>query len=194
MTDRIFFLCAFLAAAVMVAIAVLPGFNTRPTGPVSGGNTDYRRIEVSGAQLNRFVAGGDADISLVRADGEAALRIEVAAATLADDPIRGPHFILDRDLETVFAGREVRITIRARAADQYGAEQMRVNYSVGSAIESGWEKFTITREFADSVFTWTPPERTPGTDAGYDYLGIRPVVPEKQRAILVQSVVFEPAL
>lgn len=194
MTDRIFFLTAFLAAALMVGIAVLPGLNAKPSGPVSGGNTDYRRIEVSGAQLNRFVAGGDADISLVRADGKAALRIEVAVNTLADDPIRGPHFILDRDMETVFAGREVRITIRARAADQYGAEQMRVNYSVGSAIESGWETFTVTREFADSVFVWTPPPRTAGTDPGYDYLGIRPVVPEKQRAILIQSVIFEPAL
>lgn len=192
MTDRIFFPSALLVAILMVALAVLPGMNAVPTGPVSGGNTDYRRIEVSGAQLNRFVAGGDVDISIERVDGQPALRIEVEAGTLADDPLRGPHFVLDRDLETVFAGREIQVTVRARAADRFGAEQMRVNYSVGAAIESGWQTFTVTREFTDQSFTWTPPPRAEGTDAGYDYLGIRPVVPEKQRAIYVQSVVFQP--
>ena len=192
MSDRLFFATAVLLAAFMVFLALLPGMNKLPTGPVSGGGTDYKRIEVSGNQLNRLVAGGDADISLERVSGQTVLRIEVTADTLGEDPIRGPHFVLDRDLENVFADRELRITVRARAADQFGAEALRINYSVGNTAESGWQEFTVTREFRDLTFSYILPPRNVGSEPGYDYLGIRPVVPAKQRAILIQSVVFEP--
>lgn len=192
MSDRIFFIAALALAVFMVVLGLVPGMNALPAGPVSGGGTDYQRIEVSGEQLNRMVAGGDSDIALEGSGRQANLRIEVTEGTLSDDPLRGPHFILDRDLENVFADRELRITVRAKAADRYGAEALRLNYALGNAAESGWEEFTVTREFQDIVFTYTLPAKNEGSEPGYDYLAIRPVVPEKQRAILIQSVVFEP--
>ena len=192
MSARIFFATAVLLAGFMVLLGLLPGMNAVPTGPVSGGGTDYQRIEVSGDQLNRMVAGGDSDISLERVDGKPVLLIEVTEGALGEDPLRGPHFVLDRDLETVFADRELRITVRARAADRYGASALRLNYAVGNAEQSGWEEFPLSPEFQDIVFTYILPPRNAGSEPGYDYLAIRPVVPEKQRAILVQSVVFEP--
>ena len=191
MTDRVFFPSALAAAVLLVAIALLPGLGALPTGPVSGGNTDYQRITVSGDQLNRFVAGGDADISLERIDGQTVLRVAVTHDVLSEAPLQGPHFVLDRDLETVFAGRELKVTIRVRAAEEYGAEEMRVNYVVSNDDESGWQILPVTRQFEDTSFTYTLPPRA-DDEARYDYLAIRPVVPEKQRALLISSVTFEP--
>ncbi|WP_139792374.1 hypothetical protein [Henriciella litoralis] len=192
MSDKIFFFGAFLVAILLVTLALLPGMNQMPTGPVSGGNTDYTRIEISGDQLNRMVAGGASDISLERVDGQTVLRIEVEADTLSEDPLRGPHFVLAADLETVFADRKLKITVRARAADRYGAEGIRINYAVGNAESSGWQDFGMTREFQDVSFEYILPPRNVGSEQGYDYLAIRPEVPEKQRAVYVQSVIFEP--
>ena len=192
MSDRIFFFLAALVAITMVGLGLLPALGQRPSGPVSGGGTDYKRIEVSGAQLNRVVAGGDADIELMKADGRTVLRIAAIADTLSEDPLQGPHFILAQDLEVAFAGRPVRVTINARAADKYGAEDMRVHYWAGNGEGSGWQEFPLTREFRDISFEYIPPTRNPGTDPGYDYLAIRPLVPEKERAVFVSSVTLEP--
>ncbi|WP_158085747.1 hypothetical protein [Henriciella aquimarina] len=192
MSDKVFFAAAALVAMVMVALGLLPGVNTLPTGPVSGGGTDYKTIEVSGDQLNRMVAGGEADIELVKMDGRTLLQVGAKIGTLKEDPLLGPHFVLAQDLEVAFAGRTVQVTINARAAEKYGAEQMRVNYWVGAGEGSGWETFPMTRQFRDISFTYDIPDRDPGAAPGYDYLAIRPVVPEKERAILISSITIEP--
>lgn len=192
MTDRVFFLGAFIVAGLMVALGLLPGFNALPSGPVSGGNTDYSAITVSGTQLNRLVAGGDSRISLEQVDGRTVLRIEVEAGALSALPLQGPHFILATDLETVFSGRQIKITVNARAADRHGAEGIRLNYALGNATASGWKEFQMTREFQDVSFTYNVPVRAVGHEPGYDYFAIRPVVPEKQRAVYVASVTFQP--
>lgn len=192
MSDKVFFLAAFLIAALMVTLGLVPAMGQMPSGPVSGGGTDYQRIEVSGDQLARLVVGGEADIEMTRADGRQVISIGAAAETLVEDPLRGPHFILAPDLEVAFAGRPVRVTVTARAADKYGASELRLHYWAGSGEGSGWLEFPLTREFREISFEYETPARNPGTDPGYDYLAIRPVVPEKERAVFVSSVVFEP--
>lgn len=192
MSDRVFFLAAFLLAAFMVTLGLAPALGQKPSGPVSGGGTDYRRIEVSGEQLYRIVAGGEADIELMRTDGQTVLRIGVAEGMLSEDPVQGPHFVLAPDLEVAFAGRPVRVTVNARAADKYGASEMRLHYWVGSGEGSGWQEFGLTRQFQDYSFEYEIPPRNAGTDPGYDYVAIRPVVPEKERAVFVSSLILEP--
>ncbi|MGB3624512.1 MAG: hypothetical protein WA989_01705 [Henriciella sp.] len=192
MSDRIFFIVAVLVGAVMVALALLPGMNALPAGPVSGGNTDYKRIEISGNQLNRMVAGGESEIELRQVGGETVLYIETDAETLSAEAQRSPHFVLATDLETIFAGRTLRVTVNARAADRYGSQAIELNYALGNAEASGWQTFLITKEFQDVSFEYDLPPKNVGAEPGYDYFAIRPVVPEKQRALLVRSVVFEP--
>lgn len=191
MSDRVFFIAAFLLAAFMVALGLAPGLGEDPSGPVSGGGTDYSLIEVSGPQLNRIVAGGDVDIDLMRADGRDVVRIGALADTLSEDPVRGPHFVLAPDLEVAFAGRPVRVTVTARAADKYGASEMQLHYWAGSGEGSGWQTFNLTRTFQDYSFIYEPPARNPGTEPAYDYLAIRPVVPEKERAVFVSSITLQ---
>ena len=192
MSDRIFFIIAGLAAFAMVALGLLPGMNQLPSGPVSGGNTDYSRVEIRGDQLNRLVAGGESTIQLIEEDGEKLLYIEMAFDQVINDPQRNPHFVLATDLETMFAGRNLRVTVEARAADRYGAQEMQLNYALGNAEASGWQSFTLTKQFRASSFMYEVPPKNVGSEPGYDYLAIRPVVPEKERALLVRSVVFEP--
>ena len=106
--------------------------------------------------------------------------------------MRGPHFVLAPDLEVAYAGRPVRVTVSARAADKYGASGLRLNYSVGNGTGSGWQRFDLTRQFRDVSFVYELPPRNKGTDPGYDYIAIRPEVPEKRRAVFVESIVLEP--
>lgn len=192
MSDRIFFTVAILVAALMVGIALFPGLNQLPSGPVSGGNTDYKRIEISGTQLNRMVAGSQALIELQQLDGQTVLYVEADIEELNGDPLRSPHFVLATDLETVFAGRKVRITVSARAADRYGAEALQMNYALGNSQASGWKDFVMTKDFQEVSFEYDVPPRNKGSEPGYDYLAIVPVVPERQRAILIRWVTLEP--
>ncbi|MEM5515767.1 hypothetical protein WNY37_02325 [Henriciella sp. AS95] len=193
MSDRIFFLVAILVAAVLVGLALFPGMNRLPSGPVSGGNTDYTRIEISGKQLNRMVAGAEhTTIELQEVDGQSVLYIEADSEALNGDPLRSPHFVLATDLETVFAGRKLRVTVSARAADRYGAEGIQLDYALGNSQASGWQEFILTREFREVSFDFNIPPRNAGSEPGYDYLAIAPVVPEKQRAMLVRWVTLEP--
>ena len=190
MKDRIFFPLALLLAAGMVLLAVWPGFGRLPDGPVTGDGANYDRITVEGAFLNKVLAGGDATTELVRAEGGGyLLYIEAQAGLLGPEPEEGPHFRLASDMEVQFSGRRIRSTVRMRPADQKGAMQARLNYSVGREGDSGWQTFDLAPGFEDFSFEFEVPQHV--GDQGFDYFAIRPVVPEKSRALLVESITFE---
>ena len=67
--------------------------------------------------------------------------------------------------------------------------QAKVNYSVGREGDSGWQVFDLVSGFENFSFEYVVPEHI--GDQGFDYFAIRPVVPEKSRALLVESVTFE---
>ena len=157
---------------------------------MSGGGTDYRLIEVAGEELNRIIAGGESDIDLLSGETERALRIETEAGVLQDDPIKGPHFRLAADLENAFQGRTLEVTIRARASDRYAAEAFMANYSAGQIGESGWQTFELTANAADYTFTYDVPQIRGAQ--GVDYLAIRPVTPEKRRAVEIERIILRP--
>ena len=190
MKDRIFFPLALLVAAGMVGIAIMPGVGRLPSGAVTGDGQNYNEITVSGAYLNKVVAGGDATTRLIDGPkGRKQLYIEVDADTLERAPELGPHFRLAADMEVQFSGFTVRCTVRARPADTRGALQMEANYSAGRVGDSGWQVFDLQREFQDYSFEYDVPVIE--GEQGVDYLGIRPVVPDKSRALIVESVKFE---
>ena len=188
MSDRFFFPLAAVMAALLVLLALQPAFGALPTGPVSVGDMDYNEVEVSGLQLNRMRAGGDAVIELVRDNGPPHLRIETLAGQLLEDPLRGPHFELAADLEVQFAGFEMTIEVEARPGPDRGAEQMMVNYSTGRDGESGWRVFELKPDWETFSFTYRIPVKS-GENA-LDYLAVRPVTPDKSREILVRQIRF----
>ena len=188
MSDRVFFSLIFLLAALMVTAAARPGSDDLPRGPVGGADSDYRTVTVEGLQLNRIIAGGDAAMGLVERAGEPVLKIESLAGTQKRDPIKGPHFELDSDLERVFSDHDVEITMMVRPTERKGAHSFQANYSAGRPGESGWQTFDMIPDWREYSFIYRVPEKL-GENA-FDYLGIRPVVPEDTRSILIKRITF----
>ena len=190
MKDRIFFPLALLVAVGMVVVAIAPGIGRLPSGPVTGDGQHYDRITISGKYLNKVIAGGEAVTRLESGpDGRRVLYVDADAGALADSPELGPHFRLAADLELQFSGFTVRCTVRARPADDHGAMQMKTNYSAGRVGESGWQVFDLQPGFQDYSFDYDVPLIE--GEQGVDYFAIRPVVPEKSRALIVEQVSFE---
>ena len=190
MKDRIFFPLALLLAAGMVGLAILPGVGRLPSGAVTGDGQNYDEITVTGDYLNKIIAGGDATTRLIDGPGgRKQLYIEAEAGMLDAAPELGPHFRLAADMEVQFSGFTVRCTVRARPADTRGALQIEANYSAGRVGESGWQVFDLQRDLQEFSFEYDVPLAE--GDQGVDYFGIRPVVPEKSRAVIVDEVKFQ---
>ena len=189
MKDRLFFPLALVLAAGMVMLALAPGFGRLPEGAVAGDGRDYSRISIEGPYLNKVIAGGDATTRLQKGPDGYQLYIEADTGVLSDAPELGPHFRLAGDIEVQFSGYTVRCTVRARPADDHGAMQMEANYSAGRVGESGWTVFDLAPGFQDYSFDYNVPVAE--SEQGVDYFAIRPVVPDKSRAVIVQSVTFE---
>ena len=166
MRDRFFFPAALALVAMMVFLAIRPGIGALPSGAVAGDGANYNKITIEGDYLHKVFAGGNAKTELVDGpDNKTLLYIEAETGALRDEPVR------------------------ARPADDRGAMQIAMNYSAGRVGESGWRIFDLKPEFSDLSFDYDVP-RIEG-DQGVDYLGIRPVVPNKSRAVLIERITLD---
>jgi len=186
--DILFYPAAAILAGALILLAVSPAFGALPSGPVSVGDGNYGTVSVTGLQLNRMQPGGDVRLALVEDGAASAIEIGVDADSLSDDPVLGPHFPLAADLEVQFSGFEIEVTVRAKPGETRGATQMQVNYSTGRNGESGWQVFDLKPDYDSYRFTYEVPLHS--GEQGLDYLGIRPVVPDKSRTLLVEGVEF----
>lgn len=188
MTDTVFFPLAGLIAIVMVSLAFRQSGSALPTGSISGADTDYRIIRVSGIDLNRFKPSEYAEYAIVPTDTGPVLRVSATQDFFPGNPDSGPHFRLAPDLETVFSGKELRISVRARSTIEAGAAQFEVNYSTGPEGQSGWKRFQLQRNFQNFSFEFTVPPAN--QDQGVDFLGIRPVINGNKSSIEIESLTF----
>ena len=159
-----------------------------PSGPVSGGAGNALDVTIAGAELNRFIVGETrgATLDLMRPEGgEPLLRIDRAVADYAD-PRLGTHLTLAEDLEYALESRPIEVVIEARSVGDFAASQFEANYFAKLDGQSGWRQFDLTREFQPYTLTFHTPRR--GREEGYDYLGIRPVTPDKHRVMDIRSV------
>ena len=188
MRDHLFFPVSAILAAAFVFVGLDPYAERLPSGPVSGGGRDAQDVTVSGDELNRFIVGetGGATLDLMRpTSGESFLRIDRQASDYSD-PRLGPHLMLAEDLEYALESRPIEVVIEARSVGDFAASQFEANYFAKVDGETGWRTFDLTREFQPFVLTFHTPRR--GREEGYDYLGIRPVTPDKHRVMDVRSV------
>ncbi len=187
MRDRYFFPLAAVVAGAFVLTALQPFVPRPPRGPLScGGCANIEDVTAAGKELHRFVPGNYDGVSIVETPEGPILRITRLAEETYEDPRSGPHIILAEDLEFAFESRPIEIIIEARAAPDAGADQFEANYFAKSEGESGWQTLDLTTEWKTYSFTFETPAY--GGTLGYDYLGIRPVVPEKRRVMDVRSI------
>lgn len=189
MRDRYFYPLALLLAAALVGLALLPAHGARPDGPVSVGTGSYERIEVAGMDLNRLDPGSGAERTLLTGDGPPRLRIAATGASLPDDPVIGPHFPIEADVEQAFGAHVVTVSVEARAAPDRPADRLELNYSTGRDGESGWQAFDLGAEWATYAFTYRVPPKVGAN--GLDYLAVRPSPAAGGAAVVIRSVVFE---
>ena len=180
----------------MVFVALAPYEDRPPTGPMSGGaiNADRTLVIVDGRNMFRFVAAGPAMVDVRENDGAnpVYVRITQQPGAASDVPERGVNLPLAADLERTYASKRLRITVTARAGGELGATQFEAAYSIGRRGSSGWQTFDLTTEFADYSFEYVlPPIPEAAEDLSLDFLGVRPVVTNKPRAVDVSSIQFE---
>jgi hypothetical protein len=189
MSDKLFFPLAFLVAAAFVFLALNPLADRPPSGPVSGGGRDAADITVAGAELHRFVAGNLGRLDISPPDGGSGapvVHISRLAEQVYEDPRSGPHLVLAEDVEYALENREIEVIVEARATGAFSASQFQLDYLAKPGAESGWKTFDLTPQFAAYSLRFKTPPR--GEAEGYDYLGIRPVAPDKRRTMEVRSV------
>lgn len=187
MRDRYFFPLAAVVAGAFIMTALQPFMPRPPRGPLScGGCANPEDVTAAGKELHRFVPGNFEGIALVQTPEGPILQITRLAEQAYEDPRSGPHIVIAEDLEYAFESRAIEITIEARAAADAGASEFETNYLARAEGESGWQTFPLTTDFKEYAFTFEAPPR--GPTEGYDYLGIRPVVPEKRRVMDVRSI------
>jgi len=188
MSDRLFFPIIILLAALMVTLSLRPGSGELPKGPIGGAASDYVNIPVEGDQLNRIIAGGEGVMGIIERDGERFLKIEAFVGRQDDDPLKGPYFEIDSDLERAFSDHDVEITMTVRPSNRRGASAFQANYSTGRDGESGWQTFEMSPEWRDYSFMYSLPVKQ--GDNALDYFGLRPVVPKDSRTIEIKRINF----
>jgi len=189
MRDRFFYPLAFALAGAFVFMALQPYSERLPSGAVSGGGRNAEDVTISGVELNRFVVGELAGISMdivATEGGEQVLRIDREATAAYEDPRIGPHLVLAEDVEYAMESRPIEVIVEARSIGEFPASRLEVNYFAKVDGESEWQGFDLTPEYQTFTLAFFAPKR--GADIGYDYIGIRPVAPDKHRAMDVRSV------
>ncbi|MBR9835179.1 MAG: hypothetical protein GYB42_08320 [Alphaproteobacteria bacterium] len=194
LNDRVFFPLMLLVAVIMVGGALLVGSGQPACGPMGGADSDqsYRIVTIRGDDLCRIVAGGESEIELFEAeDGRSVVSIEMDGEAQRDAAESSPHFKLGPDLETVYAGQTINITLMARPAARAGAVAFEAKYSTGRAGDSGWRQFYLEPDWQAFTFSYDVPEKLLKQTVALDYLAIRPVAGDKPRGIWIESVTLE---
>lgn len=186
--DSIFYPLVAALVTAMILSALYLGWQKPQCGPFGGadGPEDYALIILQGGDLCRMEAYEGYDLDLA---GNV-LTIRADSAANFPDVQRNAHFRLGPDLETVYAGHKVRISLTVKPTEGGGAEAFEFNYSAGKAGNSGWIRFDLKPEWETYTAEVNIPRKLLENAASLDYISVRPVVPEKTRGIELREIRF----
>ena len=95
----------------------------------------------------------------------------------------GPEF------ESAFAGRKIEITINARRGQERPSDMFLIGYYTLNAGASGWQTFSLSDNFQDHSFTFTPGR--PEGMSEIDYLGIWPAPEGENKTMEVNRITIK---
>lgn len=112
---------------------------------------------LEGEALRNLIVSPGTDMDYLDEDG-GFVRMRANIAYGADGrPTPGIYAALGPDVERAFAGRTLRITVRARALPPDGLERFDSAYFPIEAAASPWAVFDLSPDWADYSYTFTPP-------------------------------------
>ena len=185
MKDRFFYPLLVLVIAGILYLAVLPGIRHGNLSPDDIVNEGYT---LSCLDLHKLTAAPGTEVYF--ADGQNQLPL---LAVLLSNETRefagesaGVFGTLGPNYEAGFGGRELEITITARAGRDKPLSKFEAQYFTIDAGDSGWHNFTLSENFEDYSFTFTPkpPEGKPGSD----FVGIWPGDEGKSETMELKSI------
>lgn len=186
--DIVFYPVIAAVATAMVIASLYLGWQQPKCGPFGGadGPADYSLIILKGQDLCRMEAylGYDLDLS------EDVLTIRAEEGANYSDPQRNAHFRLGPDLENVYAGHKLRISLTVKPTEGGGAEAFEFNYSTGKAGNTGWTRFDLKPEWDTYTAEVDIPRKLLENAVALDYISVRPVVPDKTRGIELSEIRF----
>lgn len=186
--DIVFYPLIAVASAAMVLSAMYLGWQQPQCGPFGGadGPADYSLIVLNGQDLCRMqdYLGYELDLE------EDVLTIRAQEDAIIADVQKNAHFELGPDLETVYSGHRLRVSLTVKPTTGAGAEAFEFNYSAGKAGDTGWIRFDLKPEWETYTAEIDVPRKLLENSAALDYLAVRPVVPEKTRGIELSEIRF----
>ncbi|MGJ8562894.1 MAG: hypothetical protein ACSHXY_05015 [Alphaproteobacteria bacterium] len=174
-----------ITAAIAALILYALSFAEYGNGP-SGNN-----FVIKGPSLNTLYAAEGVSFSIAgdpsNPSAYAVMSAHVSRANAP--PSAGVFATLGPADEKRFAGQKLNITVRARTGRATPLASFDVGYFTAGAGDSGWKTFSLTDEFEDYSFTFTP--GLPKGDPGNDYIGIWPDVEGKSLTVDVKSITVD---
>ena len=180
MKDRFFYPLAILVVAAIIFYALSFKVDNAPS------NADL--YERAGADLEELFPSPGTTVVMVGPEDN---RRAVLSAHMSRDVApqsAGVFGTLGHVYEDNFGGAEIRITVRARRAQQSPSDVMELGYFTSGTGDSGWQEFILTDAYADYSFEFKP---NAPTEKGNDYIGIWPDLEGKGGTVDVQSVRVE---
>lgn len=186
--DSVFYPVIAVVVALMIASSMYLGLQRPQCGPFGGadGPDDYSLIILKGQDLCRMQDHIGFDLEL---ENDV---LEIRASEEANFPNvqQNAHFELGPDLETVYAGHKLRISLTVKPTDEAGAQAFEFNYSAGKAGDTGWTRFDLKPEWETYTAEVDVPRKLLENTVALDYISVRPVVPEKTRGIELSEIRF----
>lgn len=190
-------------AVVLIAIGVyvlIPGSTSGDTSSARG-DLSIERLISDAASAERIAAEpANIDQSFTLFDGQDPTVFDA----VPDNPVRfekgeetglarvsssasaaGARVIIGPGLANRLAGRNIRVTLVARAAPVDGAGGMRFAYQSGVAI-SHWQRADLKPDYTAYGLTWRVPSLR--TDPTGDYLIIEPGIPGDGTSVEIESI------
>ena len=186
--DIVFYPLIAAVAGAMVLASMYLGWQQPQCGPFGGadGPEDYSLIVLNGQDLCRMQGylGYELDLE------DSVLTIRAEQEAIYADVQQNAHFVLGPDLETVYSGHKLRVSLTVKPTDGAGAEAFEFNYSAGKAGDTGWIRFDLKPEWETYTAEIDVPRKLLENSVSLDYLAVRPVVPEKTRGIELSEIRF----
>lgn len=187
MSDRFFYPFIVLLIGAIVFAALYAG-GPMKTAALTPDEIAQQGYTVEGEDLRRFVSAPGTTVNFAldstRKVSSAVLAAHISKASAP--PSAGVFVTLGPSYESVFGGKSIDVTVRAKQGGDNPSDSFTMQYFTASVGDSRPERLALTRQYQDFTLTFTP--NPPKGEPGADYVGIWPDLEGEKRTMDVESI------